>query len=190
MSNKHNANENTQGQNETVAIIINDQARDPSSKLEHNHNSFRVLFGNEALEFHSSVIDDPVPTGRQLLEAAGVNPVIDYEIFQVMANGMLEQLRQDETTDLRSSGVEKFLVFRSDASYRFVLDDREFEWGSKFITGLTLKRLAGVDPAIYGVWQEVRGSGEDHAIGDTELIDLSKPGVERFFTGLNATTEG
>ncbi|MDB5800599.1 MAG: hypothetical protein JWL63_1538 [Rhodocyclales bacterium] len=155
-----------------------------------DHGPYRVSFGNEVLEYHPAVIDDPVPTGRQLLEAAGVRPVIDFTVFQVLNNGMLEQLRQDETTDLRSSGVEKFLIFRSDASYRFVLDDREFEWGAKFITGLTLKKLAGVDLTTYGVWQETRGAGEDRPIGDAELIDMSKPGVERFFTGLKSTTEG
>lgn len=167
-----NTNENAQGQNETHGV------------------TFQVLFGNEALEFHPATIDDPVPTGRQLLEAAGVHPVIDYELFQVLKNGMLEQLRQDETTDLRSNGVEKFLIFRSDASYRFLLDDREFEWGAKVITGLTLKKLAGVDASTYGVWLEARGGGEDRGISDTELVDLSKPAVERFFTGLKATTEG
>lgn len=155
-----------------------------------DHGPYRVLFGNADLEYLSAMIDDPVPTGGQLLEAAGMHPVLEHQVFQFLRNGLLEQLRHDETTDLRSSGVEKFLVFRSDASYRIVLDDREFEWGIKFISGLTLKKLAKVDPVTYGVWQEVRGGGEDHAIGDTELIDLSKPGVERFFTGLKATTEG
>ena len=155
-----------------------------------DHGPYRVLFGNADLEYLSAMIDDPVPTGSQLLEAAGMRPVLEHQVFQYLRNGLLEQLRQDETTDLRTSGVEKFLVFRSDASYRIVLDDREFEWGIKFISGLTLKKLAGVDPATYGVWQEVRGGVEDRAIGDTELIDLSKPGVERFFTGVKATTEG
>lgn len=167
-----NTNENAQGQTETHGV------------------TFHALFGNEALEFHPATIDDPVPTGRQLLEAAGVRPVLEYELFQLLKNGMLEQLRQDETTDLRSNGVEKFLIFRSDASYRFVLDDREFEWGAKVITGLTLKKLAGVDTSTYGVWLEARGGGEDRAISDTDLVDLTKPGVERFFTGLKATTEG
>lgn len=155
-----------------------------------DHGPYRVLFGNDVLEYRAALIEDPVPTGRQLLEAAGVRPVIDFAVFQVLSNGMLEQLRQDETTDLRFSGVEKFLIFRSDASYRFLLDDREFEWGAKFITGLTLKKLADVDLATYGVWQEARGGGEDRAIGDAEMVDLSKPGVERFFTGLKTTTEG
>lgn len=155
-----------------------------------DHGPYRVLFGNEDMKYCPAVIDDPVPTGRQLLEAAGMHPVLEHQVFQFLRNGLLEQLRQDETTDLRSSGVEKFLVFRSDASYRIVLDDREFEWGIKFISGLTLKKLADVNLTTYGVWLEARGGGEDRPIGDAELVDLSKPGVERFFTGLKQTTEG
>ena len=57
------------------------------------------------------------------------------------------------------------------------------------ISGMTLKKLAGVDPATYGVWLEVRGA-EDRPIGDTEMVDLSAAGVERFFTGIKQTTEG
>lgn len=159
-------------------------------KAVRDHGPYRVLFGDENLEYRPAVIEDPVPTGRQLLEAAGLKPVLEYQVFQLLRNGLLEELRQDETTDLRSSGVEKFLVFRSDSSFRLVLDDREFEWGAKFISGLTLKKLADVNLTTYGIWQEARGSGEDRPIGDAELIDLTKPGVERFFTGLKQTTEG
>jgi hypothetical protein len=153
------------------------------------HGPYRVLIGNEELAYRPAVTADPVPTGRQLLELAGVRPVIEYTVFQVLANGLLEQLRLDETTDLRERGVEKFLVFQSDRSFRFELDGREVEWGATVISGLTLKTLAGVDPTAYGVWQEVRGE-DDRPIADTDMVDLSARGVERFFTGIVQTTEG
>ena len=153
------------------------------------HGPYRVLFGNAQLEYHSAVIQDPVPTGRQLLEAAGVLPTEEYLVFQLLRNGLLEELRPDETTDLRTSGVERFLVFKNDRSFRFDLDGRVFEWGGTLISGLTLKKLANVDLTTYGVWLEVRG-GEDEPISDSKLIDLSKSGLERFFTGIVRTTEG
>ncbi|WP_210239515.1 multiubiquitin domain-containing protein [Mesorhizobium sp. B2-2-4] len=61
--------------------------------------------------------------------------------------------------------------------------------GPPFITGLQLKRLAGVDPQSYGVWlaQQV---GDDRLIGNTEKVDLQGNGTERFFTGVDTTTEG
>ncbi|MGE8941511.1 multiubiquitin domain-containing protein [Leptospira interrogans] len=153
------------------------------------HGPYRIQIGNERLEFHPAQIDDPVPTGLQILEAAGARPAIEHLVFQLLTNGLLEELRPDETTDLRTKGVERFLVFRNDRSFRFELDGRIFEWGGTLISGLTLKRLAGVAPATYGVWLEVRGA-DDRPIADTELIDLSATGVERFFTGIVQTTEG
>lgn len=150
---------------------------------------YRIAIGNDKLDYHKAVTDDPVPTGLQILELANARPADEHIVFQMLANGLLEELRPDETTDLRTAGVEKFLVFRSDRSFRLELDGRVFEWGGTFISGLTLKKLAQVDPAEYGVWLEVRGS-EDRAIGDTDLVDLSAQGIERFFTGIVKTTEG
>ena len=110
-------------------------------------------------------------------------------MFQMLKNGLLEELRLDETTDLRAHGVERFLVFQNDRSFRFELDGRVFEWGGTQISGFTLKKLANVDPATYGVWLEVRGA-EDRPIADAEFVDLSAAGIERFFTGIVQTTEG
>lgn len=152
-------------------------------------NQYRVRIGNDQLEYRPAVIEDPVPTGRQILNIARARPVEDHLVFQMLKNGLLEELRLDETTDLRKRGVESFLIFRNDRSFRFELDGRRFEWGAVFISGLTLKTLAEVDPATHGVWLEVRGA-DDRPIDDTDLIDLSENGVERFFTGIVQTTEG
>ena len=153
------------------------------------HGPYRILFGNAQLESRPAIIPDPVPTGRQLLEAAAALPVEEHLVFQLLRSGLLEELRPDETTDLRKNGVERFLVFRNDRSFRFELDGRIFEWGGALISGLTLKKLAQVDLTTYGVWLEVRGA-EDEPIPDNKLIDLASPGVERFFTGIVRTTEG
>lgn len=42
----------------------------------------------------------------------------------MLTNGLLEELRPDETTDVRTAGIEKFLVFKSDRSFRLELDGR------------------------------------------------------------------
>jgi Multiubiquitin len=154
-----------------------------------DHGPYRIAIGNEKLDYRQVVIEDPVPTGLQILELANARPADEHIVFQMLQNGLLEELRPDETTDLRTAGVERFLVFKSDRSFRLELDGRVIEWGGTFISGLTLKKLAQVDTAEYGVWLEVRGS-EDRAIGDTDLVDLSAQGIERFFTGIVKTTEG
>ena len=153
------------------------------------HGPYRVQIGDEQLAYRPALIQDPVPTGRQVLEAAGAQPVVEYSVFQVLQNGQLEGLRLDETTDLRTRGVEKFLIFHSDRSFRLDVDGVVFEWGTGRIYGRVLKVLAKVDLTTYGVWQEIPGK-DDLAIGDEQFADLTANGVERFFTGIVKTTEG
>jgi hypothetical protein len=145
------------------------------------HGPYRILIGNDALQFEPRVISDPVPTGNQILEAAGINNLIDYVAYQILKNGLLEELRPDETTDLRDSGVERFIIFRTDRSFRFLLNDRSFDWGATHITGLTLKKLAGAGIEDMDVWPEVPGTA-GRRIGDQEFVDLAAPRVERFQT--------
>lgn len=135
------------------------------------------------------VVNDPMITGGQLLDIADKRPVDEFLIFQLLRSGQLEEIRLDETVDLRQPGIEQFITWHSDRSFRFVIDGRRFEWGAPFVTGLKLKQLAGVDPVSYGVWLEVRDS-EDRPIANEERVDLQKIGVERFFTGKKTTTEG
>lgn len=150
---------------------------------------FQIEIGDENLNFRQIVIGDPVPTGRQILKAAGAHPVEDFVAIALLPDGSLEDLRLDELFDLRGRGVEKVVVLKSDRSFRFFVDDKDQSWGKSVISGLVLKRLAGVDPAKHDVYQEVRG-GDDILIRNTDLVDLTRPGVEKFFTAIAQTTEG
>ncbi len=146
-----------------------------------NHGPYRILIGDDQLQFSPRTILDPVPTGAQIIEAAGIKDPVEYVAYCVLQNGLLEELRPDETTDLRDAGVERFIVFRTDRSYRFMLNDRAFDWGVMQITGLTLKKLAEVDIASTAAWLDVAG-GTSRPIGEQEFVNLAEPGVERFFT--------
>ena len=73
--------------------------------------------------------------------------------------------------------------------YQIIIDNRPHRWPDPTITGAQLKELAGVDAASFDVWQDVPGP-EDVPISDTDTVDLTKPGAERFFTGKKTTTEG
>lgn len=153
------------------------------------HGPWRVQVGDAELCFRPAVIDDPVPTGRQILDLIEARPPEEYMVFQLLRGGELEEIRPTETTDLRSSGVERFLVFKGSASYRMELDGRVVEWGAPVISGCVLKKLADVDPSAYGVWREVRGD-DDRRIDDRDLVNLSDGEVERFFTCKAQSTEG
>lgn len=154
-----------------------------------DHGPYKVMIGDASLDFQPVTIRDATPTGRQLLDESGHRPADEHIIFAVLSDGLLDEIPLGESTDLRERGIERFIAFRSDRSFRFLLDGRQVEWGARRISGRTLLALAQADPDKYRVWQQVRG-GDDKPIGLKDLVDLDEPGVERFFTGQASSTEG
>lgn len=140
---------------------------------------YGILIGDERLIYRAEVVHSAVVTGAQILAAAGVSSSIEHVAFQVLQGGQLESLRSEESVDLRSAGVEKFVVFRSDRIFRILVDDRTVDWGAARITSGTIKRLVGIKAFTHDVWQ-VLPSGEDRLVSDDDFVDLSTPGVERF----------
>ena len=154
----------------------------------HPARAYRIKVADETLEFRPVEVADAVPIGRQILEAADARPIDEFSIFAVLPNGEFEDVRLDKQFDLRGHGTEKFVIFRTDRLFKFTIDNREFEWGKPLISGLMVRRLAGVG-SDYALYLEVRG-GQDREIGDADIVDLSKPGIERFITVISETTEG
>ena len=134
------------------------------------------------------IVNDPIMTGRQLLNTAEIKPIEEHLIYQITRGGILEDIGLEETIDLRKRGIERFLTFKSDRSFRFELDSQRQDWGASLISEPTLKQLAGA-PKDYRVWQELRGE-EDLLLETGAMVDLSQRGVERFYTGSDITTAG
>lgn len=78
---------------------------------------------------------------------------------------------------------------KKEPPFKIIVDQKPHDWPTQFITGLDIKRLAGVDPAAFDAWQDVRGP-EDVLIADAQRVDLKPNGTEKFFTGKKTTTEG
>jgi hypothetical protein len=127
---------------------------------------------------------DPAVTGGQLLNAAGKRPMDEFLIFQRLRNGQFEEIRLEESVDLTQPGLERFKTFKSGESYRLTVDGRRFEWGAPEVTGHRLKQFAGVNPADFEVWLEVRGGEGDVLIANHDSVRLDAPGVERFYTAM------
>ena len=145
------------------------------------YGPYRIQIGDADLKCQDVLIDDPIPTGRQVLEKAELHPSTDYLLFAWLKNGALDAIRLDETVDLFPKGVEKFIALRSDRSFLFVLNDRRFTWGAPTILGRVLKELARVDAAKHGVWVEQQDEA-DRLVADEESVSLTGESLERFRT--------
>lgn len=140
---------------------------------------YRFLLAQGDLNFQSRQVSDPVPLGRQLLEAAALDPRDGYSLFAILPSGDFEDVRLNEPFDLRERGAERFVAFLTDRDFKLTLNDEELRWGKPVISGTVLYGLA--KPPGEGVFLEVPG-GEDRLIEPGELIDLTQPGIERFIT--------
>ena len=157
-------------------------------KSQGNDPRFRVLIADEDLNFKKHVFDDPKVLGRQLIEAASGHPVDEHVAIAMLPNGDFEDIRLDESYDLRDRGAEKVLVARTDRSFKFKIDDADLEWPHACVSGFVLRKLAKL-PANYNLWQEIPGQ-HDKKITDTDVINLANAGVERFVSLIDTTTEG
>jgi hypothetical protein len=140
---------------------------------------YRILIGDALLSFQEFVLHEPVPTGRSLRELAALHPAEHHVCFAVLAGGLLEEVRPEESVDIRG-GVEKFLAFRSDRIFRLFVDGAELQWGGPFITGATLLKLVGLDPDTHSL--TLRHPEGERPIDRATLVDLAEPGVEDFVT--------
>lgn len=142
--------------------------------------AYRIRFGLEDLNFRNIDVLDPMPTGRQILDGAGLDRRTDYLLFAVLNSGDFEDIRLDETVDLRGKGAERFIAFKSDRDFKFMLNDRQMAWGRAELQGCILYDLATPSPED-AVFLEVRG-GEDRLIEREDRISLDDRGIERFIT--------
>jgi hypothetical protein len=79
-------------------------------------DAYRIQFALENIDFNPLTVVDPIPLGRQILEAAGLEPDRGYSLFAIVETGDFEDVRLDEPFDLRGAGAERFIAFLRGAS--------------------------------------------------------------------------
>jgi hypothetical protein len=152
-------------------------------------DAFRILVAGTDLQFHDSKVPDPVPTGRQIIEAAGGRPPDEFIVLEWLKDGDIEELELDETTDLRAPGAERFIVARSSQLFKFEIDGKRHSWPDKTITREALLAIAQQDPAKFSVWQEFHKKADEEILAG-HPAHLEPEGIERFYTVMKHTTEG
>lgn len=148
------------------------------SARQRRGDRYRIQFALDGLAYRPVSLDDPVPLGRQILDAAGSSG--DCALFAITERGDFEDVRPDEKVDLRERGAHRFVAFSSDRLYRLTLAGNAIAWGLPNIAEEALRSLAGIGDDE-GVFIEVDG-GTDILIEPGTELDLSQPGVERLIT--------
>ena len=125
-------------------------------------------------------IDDPVPTGRQILSAAGKTPVENHLLLLFDDKGELEAVDLDDTGDVYQRGVEQFFAFDSDRLFYVVLNGQRFPWGQAHIGEDVLRRVGGI-AENQDIWLERRNE-PDQLLSDGDYVDLDELGLEKLYT--------
>lgn len=164
---------------------INDEIEDVGQALRENRPlkaapAYLIYLGLNGVDFRAITVADPVPTGRQVLAAAGLDDQNDFTLCAILASGNFEEVSLNETFDLRAQGAERFIAFRTDRNFKLMLNERQLIWGQPAIPGKALYVLSGID-AGHAVFLEVRG-GSDCLIEPEDHVDLTQSRVERFIT--------
>lgn len=147
-------------------------AEDVGAAIRHT-----ISVADQTLTYRQVSIDDLTPTGAQLAIAAGFKSVDGVSVLQVLATGDLEDVRPNETVDLRRE-TGRFVIVESDRAYRLTIDGQRFDWPCRIVSGGLLRKLGQVptDKVIYFERQDQ----PDRQVDDQDLVDLDAVGVESF----------
>lgn len=137
-----------------------------------------VRIADASLVFAPRTVPDATPTGRQIAIASEQGDPTELIVLHWLSNGLVDEVGPDESVDIQVDA--RFIVVRSDRTYRFELDGLRNEWPAPLITGATLKRLAHASHKLE-IYQEREGQA-DAELEDEDHVRLDVEGVERFYT--------
>nr|WP_246347721.1 multiubiquitin domain-containing protein [Brevundimonas variabilis] len=139
-----------------------------------------IQFADGDLNFRPLTLSDPVPTGRQILNTGVGRTAEAYSLFVILSDGEFEDIRLDETIDIRPRGEERFIGFQTDRDYKLAIESSDMRWGKPVISGRILYGLAEADPEETDLFLQARGA-ENRRIRPGDVVNLDEPGIERFF---------
>nr|WP_287018428.1 multiubiquitin domain-containing protein [Halomonas sp.] len=156
-------------------IALSRQAGQPLRPAD--HYQIEVLDPN----WQGNLVDisDPVPTGRQILTAAGKIPAENHLLLLFDDKRVLEVVNLDEPVDIYQRGVEQFIAFDSDRLFYSALNGQRFPWGQAYIHENVLRQI-GCIAEDHAIWLERRN--EPDQLLDNESVDLNEPGLEKLYT--------
>lgn len=148
-----------------------------TTPIHQAHGSITIEIADVDLIFHSVTLDDRTPTGAQVAAAAGFAPIQQATVLHILPSGSFEDIRPDELVSLDTAN-QRFIVTESDASYRFIIDGKRFDWPAHHISGAIIRQLGDI-PANHVIYFDQQDR-PDQVVEDSTVLDLANAGIESF----------
>ncbi|WP_291110334.1 multiubiquitin domain-containing protein [Flavobacterium sp. UBA6195] len=116
-------------------------------------------------------------TGKQLKELRGLP--LDCELFlDIVEPWKDDAILNDETVDLARPGIEQFYIKQK---LKYSIDGKNFETEKQYIKGSQIRRQGNI-AADFQIYLDNKQPWEDDLIEDDEIVDLARPGKEKFYS--------
>ncbi|WP_277014896.1 multiubiquitin domain-containing protein [Flavobacterium lindanitolerans] len=141
----------------------------------HSHNpKVPLKFVIEGKEYETF---DQYKTGAELKQLAGIP--LDTELFLSISKPYKDELIENEKqVNLARPETEYFFVKKK---LQFFINDKPFTWYKQYIRGIQIRELGSI-PAEDDIFLDIKEGWQDDQILDDEVVDLARPGKERFFS--------
>ena len=141
----------------------------------HPHNPKKPLtFVIEGKDYETF---DQYKTGAELKQLAGIP--LDTELFLSVSKPYQDELIENEKrVNLARPETEYFFVKKK---LQFFINGKLFTWYKQYIRGIQIKELGNI-PAEDIIFLDLKEGWQDDEILDDEIVDLARPGKEKFFS--------
>jgi hypothetical protein len=141
----------------------------------HSHNAKVPLkFVIEGKEYQTF---DQYKTGADLKQLAGIP--LETELFLSISKPYQDELIENEKqVNLARPETEYFFVKKK---LQFFINGESFTWYKQYIRGLQIRELGKISPEN-DIFLDLKDGWQDDQILDDEVVDLARPGKEKFFS--------
>lgn len=157
-----------------------DSGKCPTQDKPHPHQprGYRVLMADGEMGLTAITVEQPDPTGGQIMTAAGYASPEDHALIQILRPGT-RLVGLDEKVLLREQEEDIFRAFHGGEVFLFTLDGHGYEWGAPEISESVLHYVAAVPEDKVFV---LKIGEEEREIKKGESVRLSHAGVEHLHT--------
>lgn len=130
-----------------------------------------IIEGKEYETFDQYII------GIELKQLAGIP--LDTELFLSISKPYKDELiENDKQVNLARPETEYFFIKKK---LHFEIDGVSYTWYKQFISGAQIRALGNISPD-YDIFLDIKKGWQDDQIMDDEIVDLARPGKEKFFS--------